>query len=300
MKRLLNRILVIGLLLVLAGPALAHPLVDADWLAARAGKAGIVVLDARSDPAAFAAGHIPGAVFTHYGRDGWRAKRGNVVGMLPETAALEKLIGGLGIGNDDRVVIVAPGNSATDMGIATRIYWTFKVLGHDAVSVLDGGMKSYLAAGHPVSTAAATPAPKTFKANFRPEYLATKADVKQVVADGGRLIDNRPPPQFTGAGKSPVAARFGTIPGAANAPAVVMTKQGTGEFLDRQALADLYAAAGTTAEDDTVTFCNTGHWASVGWFVQSELLGKKNVRMYDGSISEWSQDTAAPMVKSAN
>ena len=153
MPRLMQTGVVVVLIAVTALPArAAGPLVDAAWVTANAAKPDIVVLDARSDPKAYAAGHIPGAVFTSYGGDGWRVKKGDVVGMLPETPALEKLIGGLGIGNGDHVVVVAPGNSATDMGIATRIYWTFKVMGHDKVSVLDGGMKRYVADGHPVST----------------------------------------------------------------------------------------------------------------------------------------------------
>jgi len=279
-----------------AGPG---PLVGAAWVAERSNLASVVVLDARSNWRAYSRSHIPGAVFTHYIADHWRARRGNVVGMLAPVPYLENMIGALGISNDDHVVVVAPGNNATDMGIATRIYWTFKVLGHDKVSVLNGGMRGYLAASLPLSRNLPTSGPRTFKARFRRELLATQDDVRKALASGGRLIDNRPPPQFIGKQKSQAAKRFGTIPSATNAPAIAMTPKDSGFFRRNAAMAELFNAAGTTTEDDTITFCNTGHWASVGWFVQSELMGKKNVRLYDGSIAEWSIDTANPMVRSA-
>ena len=136
-----------GALFLSAGTALAgdaEPLVDAGWVAANIGKDDVVVLDIRPEPkevsaAGFEDGHIPGAVHADYSTAGWRVERDGTVGMLPDTGDLEALIGGLGIDNDDHVVIVHPGESSSDFGSATRVYWTFKVLGHDDVSILDGG-----------------------------------------------------------------------------------------------------------------------------------------------------------------
>ena len=123
----------------------AEPLVDAAWVKANIATDNVVFLDLRGNTRAFQAAHISDARWTSYGRHGWRAKINNVSGMLPPTAKLEALIGRLGIGNEDHVVLTPAGWDATNMGIATRIYWTFKVLGHDQVSILDGGMKFYLA-----------------------------------------------------------------------------------------------------------------------------------------------------------
>ncbi|MBT3361107.1 MAG: sulfurtransferase, partial [Rhodospirillales bacterium] len=133
-----------------ADQAATKSLVGADWLAAHLDAPGLVVLDIRNridggSREIFAKGHIPGAVYSDYLGDGWRVARDGVPGMLPPVTDLEKLIGGLGIGNDTHVVIVPGGVSAVDYGSATRVFWTFKVLGHDKVSILDGGYKGWVA-----------------------------------------------------------------------------------------------------------------------------------------------------------
>ena len=148
----------LAIALVLAGLAgatrAAEPLVDVAWVTANLGAPGVVFLDLRgplggATKADYLRAHIPGAIYSDYLRDGWRIRdRNGTVGMLPPAEFLEALIGGLGIGNESHVVVVANGTSALAMGSATRIYWTFKVLGHDAVSILDGGMAAYLRARH--------------------------------------------------------------------------------------------------------------------------------------------------------
>lgn len=122
-------------------PALAaEPLVDAAWVKANLGKDGVVFLDATSNPSGCAQGHVPGAVFTHYGKDvrcvDGKTNGHKVPGMLPSAGDLEKQIGGLGVGNADHVVIVANGYGAADMGAETQILWIFKVRGHEEVSTL--------------------------------------------------------------------------------------------------------------------------------------------------------------------
>lgn len=301
MRKFVKSLAIAAAVAVGAGTALAaEPLVDAGWLKSKLGEPGLVVLDVTSNPAAYARGHIPGAVFTHYGKDGWRIdgkKNGReVAGLLPPVDHLERLIGGLGIGNNDHVVIVANGYSATEMGVATRIYWTFKVLGHDAVSILDGGMTAWLAdKANPLETAAARPAPKVFAANFRPELIATADEVRQALAKGTALIDSRPADQYLGLNKSGAVRAYGTIPGAYSVPAIYATVDDGGQFRDRGALAKIYGLSQAPTEGETITFCNTGHWASLGWFVNSEILGDKNTRLYDGSMVDWSAQTSLPM-----
>ncbi|WP_247895646.1 rhodanese-like domain-containing protein [Azospirillum brasilense] len=138
-----------------------RPLVDSAWLKGALNRPDLVILDVRTPPSG---GFIPGSIHSDYAKAGWRATVDGVPGLLPETAVLEGLIGGLGIGNGDHVVLVASGLSAADMGNATRVYWTFKTLGHDRVSVLDGGFAAWSDAGHPVVTAAATRPAATFTA----------------------------------------------------------------------------------------------------------------------------------------
>jgi thiosulfate/3-mercaptopyruvate sulfurtransferase len=273
----------------------ATPLVDAAWVRNQIGKPDITFLDVRSY-GAYRAGHVPGAIYTNYGRDGWRVKKNGVPGMLPSLPKLEKLIGGLGISNVSHVVIMPGGYSAGEMGVATRIYWTLKVAGHEDVSILNGGMESYFETKKPsVEKTTNKPMRTTFKASLQTQYLASADDVKSVLAGKGKLIDHRPNDQYVGVNKSGQVKRRGTLPGAINLPGKWTTVDDGGVFRSAAKLRKLFAAVGAPTDGPTVAFCNTGHWASLGWFVQSEIIGNKNVRMYDGSLAEWSIDAANPM-----
>lgn len=296
------------MLSVIAGAAsAAEPLVDIGWLKTNLGKPGMVVLDARfsgdAGRQAFAAGHIPGSVFTDYSKDGWRVKAGDVAGMLAPVDKLETLVGRLGIDNHTHVIVAAAGNSAADMGNATRIYWTFKVLGHDEVSVLDGGFAAWVAERnpttkqpvYPLATGSSQPAAKEFKAAFRPHMIADAKDVQTAMAAGTPLIDNRPHDFYMGLTKSSAAKTAGTLAGARNMPEGWLTQNGGGKFRPRSELAKLYAHASVPTAGAQINFCNTGHWASLGWFVSSELLGNKAAKMYDGSMAEWTQDASRPV-----
>lgn len=271
----------------------ATPLVDADGLKDRLGSANLVVLDVRTPPAG---GFIPGSVHSDYAMAGWRATVGAAPGLLPEPAALERLIGGLGIGNADHVVVVAAGANAADMGNATRVYWTFKTLGHDAVSVLDGGFAAWKAAGNPVDAAPLTRAPARFTAAPRAGLRATLPEVEAAVAAGTTpLHDARSAEQFAGKAKSPQARAAGTLPGAVNIDNGAFYSGADKCFASPDTVRELAGKAGLPLDSGPVTFCNTGHLASVSWFALSEIAGVPGVRLYDGSMSEWSADPARPL-----
>lgn len=280
------------------------PLVDVAWVKAHIGKPGIVFLDVRGklagkSKANYLRGHIPGAVWTNYLKDGWRSKDKNgVAGQMSPVPKLEKLIGGLGIDNKTLVVVVPNGGKALDVGTGTRIYWTFKVLGHDNVALLNGGMVAYTKAkkpANPLAKGAVKPVAKTFKASLRKDMLVSKADVQKASAAGTPLIDNRPNNQYLGVNRHKLAKRYGTIPGAKNVPENWMTVNGGGTFRSKAQLAQLYKAAGVPTTGKEINFCNTGHWASIGWFVSHEIMGNKNDKMYDGSMLEWSADKGLPI-----
>lgn len=304
----MNRTISTPTLLILAslfsGPLFAaQPLVDGDWIEGNLGKPDVVVLDIRNkidkgSKEIYEQGHIPGAIYSDYLADGWRTTRDGVAGMLPDPADLEMLIGGLGIGNDDHVVIVPAGVSAADYGSATRIYWTFKVMGHDKVSILNGGYALWTRQGRAVESGSNRREPKTFKANFRPELVASRDDVARVVQTGrgAILIDNRPPEQYMGEKKSDKAARYGAIPGARNIPQDKFYSQSDHQFTNLDQLTQMWREAGIAEDSEQITYCNTGHWGSLGWFASSELLGNKRTRMYDGSIFDWSGKAELPMV----
>lgn len=286
------------LFLGMARGALAvEPLVDVAWVKANTNKAGVVLVDIQ--PATdYLRGHIPGAVNTDFGKSGWREERADKVPeMLPEK--LDKLvahIGSLGIDNNTHVVLVSPGKSYGDMGWATRIYWTFKVLGHDNVSVLNGGMDAWSKdKANPIQAGATSTESKTFTAHPNKEMIASVEDVKQAKSAGVLLVDSRPEDQYMGINRNPKATESGTLPGAKNLPSGWATENGGGQFRNRAQLEQLYKVAGVPTSGQQINFCNTGHLASIGWFVSSELVGNKKARLYDGSMVEWTMTKAGPV-----
>ncbi|WP_451982811.1 sulfurtransferase [Azospirillum endophyticum] len=271
------------------------PLVDASWLKSRLDSPGLVVLDVRTPPAG---GFIPGAVHSDYATAGWRTVVGGGAGMLPEPEVLAGLIGGLGIGDGDHVVLVAAGANASDMGNATRVHWTFKMLGHDAVSVLDGGFAAWVAAGGPVAPQPAARKPAGFTARPRTDLRATLEQVETAVKAGAvPLHDARSAEQFAGKAKSPQARAAGTIPGAVNLDIAALYSPTEHRFASPEAVKVMADQASLPLRDQPITFCNTGHLASVSWFVLSEIAGVPGVRLYDGSMSEWSADPERPLQK---
>ncbi|MEX0622598.1 MAG: sulfurtransferase [Saccharospirillum sp.] len=280
-----------------SGLAMAStPLVSADWLNNELNNPSITVLDIRSADA-FAEAHVPGSVFQTYGD--WRAEREGVTGNLPEVTDLAKMIGNLGIDNEQQVVIVPPGENSSDFGSAARVYWTFKVLGHNSVSILNGGYKGWVQQGFEVASAPISPAPAQFEVDFQPQYLATTEDVQANLSNGDvQFVDARPADFYTGQTKAGPARVAGTLPGSINLQegTLVDTRDGVAYFLTQDRIRQL--AEDATLKLDagrTVTFCNTGHWAATDWFALSEIAGLPNVAMYDGSMTAWTQDPDRPV-----
>lgn len=275
------------------------PLVDAAWLQQHLGNDSLVVLDVRDavdNVVPYSVAHIPGAISAPYSSSGWRQEIQGVPGQFPGEEAATKLIGGLGISNDDHVVIVPQGTDASEFGAATRIYWTFKVLGHDAVSILDGGARAWTAANGELTAEATTLPPTSFSSQFRQELLATTADVQAALADGTALVDGRPAAQYRGEAKSPVVRVAGTIPGSVNLENGLLYSADKASFANADVVAQFASGLGVEADEKNIVFCNTGHWASIVWFGLSEVQGNKNTRMYDGSMAEWAADESRPVV----
>ena len=296
-------ILSLGFCLACAAQAAegVNPLVDTNWVKDHSCQPGVVVLDIRNrvdggSKADYLQAHIPCAVYTDYSKDGWRVKINDVRGKLPPAEQLAKLIGGLGIDNNTHVVIAHAGISASDMGSATRIYWTFKVAGHDKVSILDGGFAAYAAdKQNPLEKGEVKPEPKDFAVNLRQDMLVGVEDVKAALEQGVTLVDMRDPDQFLGINKSGSVKRHGTLPGAINLPNAWLTENNGGTFRKPETLQQLYEYAQLSSGGEQIYFCNTGHLATIGWFANSELLGNENAKMFDGSMAEWSRAEDAPM-----
>jgi thiosulfate/3-mercaptopyruvate sulfurtransferase len=284
-----------------SGAVAAQPLVNVDWVKANIGKPGVAFIDLQ--PATdYLRGHIPGAVHTDYYKGGWLEERADKVPEMFPVDSPDKVaqaIGRHGIDNNTHVVIVTTGAASPNMAHGTRIYWTFKVLGHDNVSLLDGGMKAYTKdKANRLDTGPVTPSPKTFKASLRKEMLATMGDVKKAAAGGkSTLVDNRPEDLFAGITQSPKTKQAGTLRGARNIPTSWLTVNNGGELRSRSQLAQLFKHAGVAESGEQIYFCNTAHLSSLGWFVSHELLGNKQAKLYDGSMAEWTMLQGGPLVQ---
>lgn len=275
-----------------------RPLVDAEWVKANSDRENVVILDIRDGVKDTELGdkpYIANAVVAPYGTAGWRTEVNGVPGMLPPVNEVVELIGSLGIDGDDHVVIVPWGTDSTEFGGATRVYWTFKYLGHDAVSILDGGWRQYDAAGGARVAEPAKPEAATFSYELRDELLATDEDVAAALKDGVTLVDGRPAEQYEGRSKSPVVRVEGTLPGAVNIEHSKLYSAEYASFAEPGTVRTLAEAAGLGEDEKNIAFCNTGHWASIAWFGLSEVLGNKNTSMYDGSMSAWTSDPSRPV-----
>jgi len=283
------------------GAALSPPLVEPDWLEQRLGRADLVVLDIRN-PYGNAGrrtseeGHIPGAVYSNYITDAWHDSRTEVSTTLPPVAQLEALLGRLGISNGSRVVIVHSGTGSSDFSAAARVYWIFRMLGHERVSILNGGYRAWLAAGLPVEQDWSEVQPRVFVARERPDLVATTAYVDMAVRHGAQLVDARAHNQPTSAVRIPHAVPTGTLPGAKSLEHVRLIDPKTGRFIDRRALLALLNESGVTPGRVTVVFCSAGHWSATTWFALHAVMGYRNVKLYDGSIVEWGASAERPMV----
>ena len=279
----------------------AEPLITAQWLSAHRTDPDLVVLDIRSaidggGAQAYVAGHIPGSIHSDYDKAGWRVTRNDVPFMVPTVPELEKLIGDLGIDEDTHVVVVPAGVNVLDFGSAARTYWTLKYAGVKDVSILDGGIAAWRQANLPAETGTNAPSPKIFTASIDKNILALAADVETIEGKGGAtLVDARPASFFLGKEKALASQAYGHIPGALNVDSA--------EFYDDKAnrlkpKAELAAIANAVPAGGVVSYCNTGHWAATDWFVLHELLGRKEARLYAGSMVEWASNASRPIESS--
>jgi thiosulfate/3-mercaptopyruvate sulfurtransferase len=288
--------------IVFAGPAFAaEPLVSPQWLASHKGDANLVVLDIRSaidgsTAESFAQGHIPGAVHSDYDKAGWRVTRNDVPFMVPTKAELEKLIGDLGIDETSRVVVVPAGVNVLDFGSAARTYWTLKYAGVGELSILDGGLAGWKAAGLPLETGTRTPSPAIFTAKLDNSILIETPEVEALAQKhSATLVDARPASFYLGKEKAPASKAYGHIPGALNLDSDRFYDNAANRL---KAKAELEAAASEVPAGEVVSYCNTGHWAATDWFVLHELLGRSNARLYAGSMVEWTSKDSRPVESS--
>lgn len=276
----------------------ATPLVDVTWLKSHVCATAVTILDVRRSAEDYRSAHIPCAVHTNYYKDGWRMRTSGIPHMMPPVTQLEALVGRLGIGNDTHVIVYGSGTGPFDAAETTSIYLTLKYLGHDMVSILDGGLPAWMdewSADFDVGTHEPTAA--QFLSNARPELLISRSDVETSLTDGTAMIDVRSHDMFMGVNRAWMLTRSGTIPNALNLPMSWLTENAGLKFRNPEQLERLFRAVGAPTKGKVILFCNAGLESSMGWFAAHELLGMDEAVLYDGSLAEWTKDDTLPLTK---
>ncbi|RMI06932.1 sulfurtransferase [Cellulomonas triticagri] len=246
----------------------------------------------------YRAAHVPGAAFADVTGE-LSDPDGPYPFTLPAPDALAAAFGALGVGDDTHVVVYDTVGSAW----ATRVWWLLRWLGHDAVSVLDGGLAAWQAAGYPTASGAADDEaarsrPATLTPRERPDLLATLPQVERISAGtaAGLLVNALDPATFRGDQEVSTYTRRGRIPGSVNLPLFTLLDPATGRFLPVDALREQLRAGGLLDADGAVTYCGGGIAATLPAFAAYVVSGAE-VAVYDGSLSEWTaQDRLAVAV----
>ncbi len=277
-----------------------QPLVTADWLVDHLGDPEVVVLEVSSEaePNAryFREGHIPGAQFAWWKTLCWDDSDRE----FPEPEEMARRLRAFGVSDGSRLVLVGD-----PIQFATYAYWALALGGLDHVaSLLDGGRAHWVARGLPLTHEAPAPAAAGTVSPLGAGEAARvgRDDVRAHLGDSARvLVDMRTSEEFRGERVSPTsyavdhgAERAGRIPGAQHLYFERLL-DGDGRFLGETEIDGQLRSVGATPEADVVTYCRLSHRASLGWFAASRLLGWSNVRVYDGSWTEWGSIVGFPV-----
>ena len=273
------------------------PLVTTEWLAAQLGTWDLRVVDgswhmpqAKRDPALeYEEAHLPGAVF--FDIDAIADTTSGLPHMLPSPDVFARAVGALGIGAGDRVIVY----DSRGVVSAARVWWTFRVFGHDNVAVLDGGLPKWRAEGRKLESGTVEPTRREFTPRFRPELVREVAQMKSNVAmRGEQVLDARSRGRFAATEPEPRAGlRGGHIPGSLNLPYDELhAKDGT--LLPPAELRTALTKAGVDLQRPVVTSCGSGITASV-LALALHQVGRRDAAVYDGSWTEWAGRNDTPV-----
>jgi thiosulfate/3-mercaptopyruvate sulfurtransferase len=275
-------------------------LVSTEWLAGELGASDLRVVDAsmflpehhRDARAEFEAAHIPGAIFLDL--DELRDLDSDLPAMLPSAEKFASRMQSLGLGDGSRIVIYDDSPIKT----AARAWWMFNLFGAHDVAILDGGIAKWKAEGRDTETGKATNRHRHFTVFKDEASLATKDDVAAALDGGTQVIDARTAGRFAGEEPEPrPGVTPGHMPGAVNLPHSRLYNE-DGTWKQGDALRAAFADAGVDPEKPMITTCGGGVTAAVLAF-GAQLLGNKQVKLYDGSWAEWGSDPATPKATGA-
>ena len=242
-----------------------------------------------SGRAGYEEGHIPGAAFADLITDLSDPDAG-LPFMLPSPERFADAISALGVGDDTEVVVYDQGATMW----ATRLWFELRVFGFDAVSVLDGGLPAWRDAGGELSTDPPAYPRGTFTPRPRPELVATRDDVLAAMEDGATCIVNAlDEASFRGTGPSSLP-RPGRIPGSVHLAAASLVDPSTGRIRPVEELRREIARVVPEEGPPPIAYCGGAIAATLDAFALA-LVGRDDVRVYDGSLSEWAADPSLPL-----
>ena len=268
----------------------AETLVTTQWLQERLGDASVRVVDGswhmpslkRDAVAEFRDTHVPGAVY--FDIDRIADTTSSLPHMVPDEDTFAERVGALGIGDDHLVVVY----DTTGMGSAPRVWWMFRLFGHERVSVLDGGLPKWLAENRPTESGDATPQAVPFTAH-RNDGLVRSVEqlLENLRTPREQVLDARSAGRFNATEPEPRAGlRGGRIPGSFNRPFVDLYDADSRTMKPASELQALFDASGVDRSRPIVTSCGSGVTAC-NLALGLHLLGHADVAVYDGSWTEW-------------
>jgi thiosulfate/3-mercaptopyruvate sulfurtransferase len=272
-------------------------LVSTEWLAEHIDAPDICIVDAswhlpsenRNPKAEYEKEHIPGAVF--FDIDEISDETSDLPHMLPRPEKFASRVRKLGLGDGNRIVIY----DTAGLFSAARVWWMFQVMGHTDVAVLDGGLPKWLAEGRKVSDMPRAPRERHFTARQNNFLLRDLGQIKSITQNKKeQIFDARPAARFEGTAPEPRPdSRAGHMPGAVCLPFGLLLNEDK-TFRSKDEIRRVFEEAGYDPARPAVTTCGSGVTAAVV-YLGLQLIGHKNLALYDGSWSEWGTRTDTPI-----
>lgn len=273
-------------------------IVETGWLADQLSLPDLVVLDGswylptenRNTKKEYLAERIPGALF--FDIDDLSDESSSLPHMLPSTAKFASRMKKMGIGDEVRIVIYDTGGISS----AARVWWTFRVMGHRDVAVLNGGLRKWKIEGRELEDG---PLQKRSERRYSPlqnaDILRDLEEMKAILEKNGvQIVDARPSGRFEGEDPEPrQGLRKGHIPGSKNIPSQrLLNSDGTYKLPTE--INKLFTGVGIDVTKPVVTTCGSGVTASM-LALALAVVGQTNAAVYDGSWAEWGQKNDLPI-----